>query len=169
METALEQVLIQFYKKEMLSFMQVHPEHFPEAVELALSDKQPYAWRSAFLLGDCMEENDTRIQAYTKKIISVLPGKETGHQRELLKILIKMELDDEDEGFLFDFCVTLWEQIDRVPSVRYIAFKFISRIAKKHPDLLNEVILLTQDRYMDTLSPGIRRAISEMIKEITNK
>lgn len=167
MDTALEQVLMQFYKKEMISFLNTHSEHFEEAIELALSDKQPYAWRSAFLLGDCMKENDQRIKAYIKNIINVLPNKKDGHQRELLKILLQMELDEEDEGILFDYCITLWEEINKVPSVRYTAFKFISKIAKKHTDLSNEVILLTQDRYLDTLSPGIKRAISDMVKEFT--
>ena len=69
METELERVLISSYKDKMISFMDAHPEYFEEAIELAISDKQSYSWRAAWLLWSCMEENDSRIQGYIKKII----------------------------------------------------------------------------------------------------
>jgi len=47
MESALEKTLTSCYKEEMISFMNSHPEYFDEAVELAISDKQPYSWRAA--------------------------------------------------------------------------------------------------------------------------
>ncbi len=169
MENALENILSTYYKNEMLLFMDSHPEYFDNAIELAISDKQPYAWRAAWLLSSCMKENDERIQANIDKIINSLVSKEDGHQRELIKILLRMELKDEHEGYLFDICVTLWEKINKKPSVRYIAFKFIVKTAKKYPELSNEITFLTQNQYLDSLSPGIKRSISKMIKELTNE
>ena len=34
----------------MIAYMETHPEAYEEAVQLAISDKQPYAWRAAWLL-----------------------------------------------------------------------------------------------------------------------
>lgn len=62
MQSPLEKILIRCYKDEMISFMNAHSECFEEAVELALSDKQPYSWRAAFLLWSVIEENDKRIK-----------------------------------------------------------------------------------------------------------
>ncbi|MCP3930044.1 MAG: hypothetical protein GY705_13200 [Bacteroidetes bacterium] len=165
METAFEHLLTSAYKAEMISYMDTHPEAFEEAVELAISNKQPYSWRAAWLLWSCLEENDQRIQAHIGKIINVILGKKDGHQRELLKILLLMELDEEYEGFLFDICMTVWETINKRPSVRFTAFKVILKIAKKHPELSNEISFLTQDHYLDSLSSGVKRSISRMIKE----
>ncbi len=78
-----------------------------------------------------------------------------------------MELNEEYEGFLFDVCMTVWEKINKRPSVRLTAFKSIVKIAKKYPDLSNEITLITQNEYMDSLSPGVKRSISRMIKEFT--
>jgi hypothetical protein len=167
MESELEQVLISSYKDGMISFMQTHPEYFEEAIELALSDKQPFSWRAAWLLWSCMEENDRRFQAYKRKIINTITTKQDGHQRELLKILLQMELDVKYEGFLFNVCIDIWESINKSPSVRLTAFKLILKIAKKHPDLLTEISFLTQNHYMDSLSPGVKRSISRMIKDFT--
>ncbi len=166
METALEHTLTSFYKDGMIAYMNAHPEDFEEAIKLAVSDKQPYSWRAAWLLWSCMEENDQRIQAYIKNIIDTITSKKDGHQRELLHILLQMEIDEEYEGFLFDVYVTIWEKINKTPSVRITAFKMIVKIAKKYPDLYNEIKFLTQNHYLETLSPGVKKSISKIIKEL---
>ena len=108
METALEHILTSCYKADMIIYMDAHPEDFEEAIKLAVSDKQPYSWRAAWLLWSCMEENDRRIQRYMKKIINTLTTKNDDHQRELLKILLQMEINEEYEGFLFNcLCICL--------------------------------------------------------------
>lgn len=166
METALEWTLTNSYKADMISYLVAHPEDFEEAMKLAIADKQPYSWRAAWLLWSCMEENDQRIQGYLKKIINTISDKNDDQQRELLIILQKMEINEELEGSLFNHCVTVWEKIGKKPSVRYNAFKIIVKIAKKHPDLSHEIGFLTQDQYMDSLSPTVKRSISKMIKKI---
>jgi len=166
METALENTLMSFYKKGMISFMDAHPEVFMEAIELAIADKQPYSWRAAWLLWSCMDENDRRIQGYIENIINTITTKNDGHQRELLKILLQLELKEEYEGIIFNICMNIWEQVNKKPSVRYTAMKFIVKIAKKYPDLSNEIAFLTQNQYLDSLSPGVKKSISRMIKEL---
>ena len=165
METALEQILMNSYKDGMISYMNAHPEDFEESIKLALSDKQSYSWRAAWLLWSCMKENDPRIQPFIKSIINVLTSKNDDHQRELLKILLQMELNEKQESFLFDVCMSVWEQINKKPSVRFTAFKFIVKIVKKHPDLSHEIIYLIQNQYMDSLSPAAKKSIHKMIKE----
>ena len=167
MESTLEQKMLNSYKDEMISFMDTHPEFFEEAIELAIASKQPYSWRAAWLLWSCMEENDQRIQKYIKKIVDSLKDKDDGHQRELLKILLQMELKEEYEGILFNICMNIWEQINKTPSVRINALKFIIKIAKKHPELSQEITFLTQDHYLESLSPGVKHSVSKMTKELT--
>lgn len=165
METALEHILTSAYKDEMIAYMHNHPEDFNEAIELAILDKQPYSWRAAWLLWSCMDENDTRLQGSIKKIMNVLTLKKDGHQRELIKILSMMDINEEYEGLLFTICVSLWEKTNKTPSVRYTAFKVILKIAQKHPDLKHEIDFLMQDQYMDSLSPGVKKSIARMMME----
>ena len=166
METTLENKLLNSYKDEMISYMDNHPEFFNEAIELAISDKQPYAWRSAWLLWSCMEENDKRIQKYIEKIVDSLETKEDGHQRELLKILFNMEVGEEYEGKIFDHCMNIWEGINKSPSVRVNALKFIVKIAKRHPELVKEISFLTEDHYLESLSHGAKNSVSKLMKEL---
>ena len=166
--SVLEHKLLNSYKDEMISFMDTHPEFFEEAIELAVSNKQPYAWRSAWLLWSCMEENDKRIQKYIKSIVDTLETKDDGHQRELLKILLKMELEDDYESILFDHCMDIWEQINKPPAVRVNALKFIIKVAKKYPELSREIIFLTEDHYLASLSPGAKHSVSKLMKEFNH-
>ncbi len=168
METKLEYVLTHSHKAEMISYMNSHPEFYDEAIDLAVSDKQPYSWRAAWLLWSCIDKNDPRIQNHIQRILDNIKNKSDGHQRELIKILLEMHLDEEQEGYLYDLCVSLWKQTEKKPSVRFTAFKGIQKIARKYPDLTNELVLLTQEKFMDSLSPGVRRSILKMIKKHPN-
>lgn len=166
MGTALEHILISTYKDEMIAYLQNHPEDFEEAAALATSNKKPYGWRAAWLLWSCITENDSRIRPYIKSFIESLENKSDGHQRELLKILQFMELDEEDEGILFNVCVNLWCKINSQASVRYTALMFMSRMVARYPELRQEVLLLTDDYYLETLSPGIKLAVLRIIGKL---
>jgi hypothetical protein len=166
MESELEKTLTSRYKNEMISFMNSHPEYFEEAIELALSDNQPYSWRAAFVLWSVIEENDTRIQKHIKRIVKAVKGKSDGHQRELLKILLMMELDEKYEGVIFEMCMDIWEQISKAPAVRVNALKMIIKIANKHPELKKEISFLAQDHYLESLSPGARHSVKKIMSEV---
>ena len=84
METEFEHILTHSYKADLVSYMKSHPEDFEEAVHLAISDKQPYSWRAAWLLWSCMEKNDQRICRSIEKIIDTIPTKSDDQARELL-------------------------------------------------------------------------------------
>jgi hypothetical protein len=166
LETPLQHILTHSYKVGVIAYIQAHPEDFEEAIELSISDKHPYCWRAASLLWNVMEDNDIRIKPYLKKIIDTIAYKKDGHMRELLKVLLKMELDDEFEGIIFNFCMETWEKINKQPSVRYVAFQFIIKTVKRHPELSKEVAFLTQNQYIDPLSPGAKNSILRMIKKL---
>jgi len=169
MNTPLEKALMTFKKNEMISFVVSHPEYFDEAVSLAVKNKQPYSWRSAFVLWGCITENDLRLKKHINKIVYSIRGKNDGHQRELIKILMKMELNEKQEAVLFDVCMNLWEQINKTPSIRHTAFKYIIKTVKKYPELQDEISCLLTSRYLDTLSPGVRNSISRLISEFHPK
>jgi hypothetical protein len=78
-----------------------------------------------------------------------------------------MELTEDHEGILFNICMNLWEQIDKKPSIRFTALKFIVKIAEKHPELSDEITFLTQNHYLESLSPGIKHSVFKMMKELS--
>lgn len=168
MSNALEVILMRRKKPEMVEYLNSHPEHFDEAMNLALSQELPFCWRAAWLVGGHIGKDDPRVKPYIQTILEVLPESRDGHQRELLKILLMMDLEEEHESLLFDLAVTLWEQIRKKPSVRFFAFKCMVRTAEKYPELTNEILVLAQPHYVNPLSPGIRNSILKTLKKLEN-
>lgn len=164
MESALEHILINNTKSALISYMDSHPESFEELVNLSLSDKQPYSWRASWLLWSCIIENDGRLDAHIHRIIKSIPTFREEQQRELFIVLFKLNIPIELEGIVFDLCISIWEQTHKKPSVRFNAFKLLAKIAKCNPELSKEMRLYTQDKYLDTLSTGVRRSILKLSK-----
>lgn len=152
-------------KSAWVALMKAHPEFFTEALEIALSDKHPEGWRSAWLVYADMYRNDQRIQPYVLKLIESLKGKNCGHQRELLKIISRMELDEEHEGALFDTCLTIWKDVSKLSSVRMTAFRQLVRIAWNHPELKTELNYFVGETYTTSLSPGIKNSLEQLVRK----
>lgn len=169
LETPLEHVLINSDKEGMVSHVTSHPNDFKELILLAISNKQPFSWRAAWLLWSCMKTNDKRIEKHLDKIINILDKRKDGHQRNLINILLKMRVNNEQEGLLFDTCINIWTNIDKQSSVRYKAFELVIQITKRHPELHNEVIAHAQERYIETLSDGIKKSMYKLIKSLHKK
>lgn len=167
MSDTIRSILIRRRKSEMEEFMTNHPGSFDQAIKLALENEENLSWRAAWLVAGIMEKNDPRVIPYIPKIINILPDRSDGHQRELLKILLKMELDEDFESLLFDISVTLWEQVRKQSSVRYYAFQGMMKVVEKYPELKNEVLSLTQPHFVNALSPGVRKSVYRNINELS--
>lgn len=164
MPTPLETLLTSTHKTAMVAHIGAHPELFEELIGLALSDRQPYAWRAAWALWDCMEQNDGRLQPYVGQMIALLPCVEESQQRELLMVLQRLEIAEEHQGRLFDECVRIWEALGKRPALRLNAFKVLLMLAQKQPGLANEVLALTDTYYTETLTKGVKHSLSKLLK-----
>ncbi|XWN37226.1 MAG: hypothetical protein ROO71_14885 [Balneola sp.] len=169
MSATIRSVLIRRRKSEITEFMTNHPGYFDQAMELALEKDESLSWRAAWLVAGIMEKNDLRVKPFIQKILNVLPNRNDGQQRELLKILLKMELNEQFESLLFDISVTLWEQVRKQSSVRYYAFQGMMMVVEKYPELKNEILSLTQPHFVNALSPGVRKGVLKGINELTSQ
>lgn len=158
---------IRIKKQELVDLTNSSINHFNEVVKIALSEEQPMAWRAAWILNSSIKKNDVRLINQIPKIINFLDGRDDGHLRELLKLLDKMTIPDEEEGKLFDICISTWEILGKSPSVRITAFKLLVKIAKKYPELAEELSFLTHSDYIEPLSPGIKNSVLKLKKELS--
>ena len=164
--TPLEHILTHTHKEEMIAYLKSHPADFSEALQLALVDKQPYSWRAAWLLWSCMERDDKRIKRYLNKIISILPFRNESQQRDLMMILLRMNLNDDQQAKLFDVCTDIWFDVKKKPSVRINAFKLMTSVSKSHPELIPELISMTESRFVQSLSHGVRHSLNKIIADM---
>lgn len=155
-----------FDKNQMVLVLNENCQDFISVLEWSINSSHSSAWRGAWILNHCLSKNDPRISPYTSLLIECLDKKSDGHQREILKILEKMEIPDDVEGILFDKCISIWENIGKSTSVRIVAFKNLHKTVKKHPELKGELDFLTHPRYTDSLSPGIKRTFLKLANSL---
>ncbi len=166
MNTPLEDILVNAYANDMEAYLKSHPKDFSEAIDLAVGNRERYSWRAAWLLSNCMDKDDERVRNSLDRLIAAMPDKTDGHWRELMKIVSKMRLNDEQEGRLFDMAMQRWLDPDKQSSVRWKAFQFIAAMVEKYPELADEVKLVLRPDLIDPMSPGIRRSVSRTAKAI---
>jgi len=146
---------------EVHQFVNQSNEHVEKMLEYAISDVKDSSWRVAWLLERSLDKSDEIIQKYNLKIIKSIIGKECGHQRELLKLIIDRNLSEEEEGRLFEICLNIWKDVHKKSGTRFYAFNYIHKIVAKYPELQNELVGLFDRNYLETLSPGIKRGIQK--------
>jgi len=165
-ETQLEFVLLNSYKTEMVTYLTSHPEDFEEAINLAVTDKQPLSWRAAWLLWGSMVYNDNKVVKHVNEIVKALPSRKHSQLRDLLMVLQKIDLPEDVEGEVFDISMKTWEDVGKIASVRFAGLKMLIKIVNKHPELKHELEFLTENHYIDSLSKAAKKSLHKMMKEL---
>lgn len=160
MEKLLQLLSVRIEKDKLVSLLKSDPNYYTDAIKISLTNEQPAAWRAMWIVQNATQKLDTKALPYLDKIINNIPNNVDGLQRETLKLLDKLELNDEQEGKVFDICMTLWENLSKSPAVRFMAYKFIKKTTQKYPDLKSEIEFILEDRYLEGLSPGIKTIIA---------
>lgn len=154
-----ELLLLSFRKPSMVSFLRAHAEAFSQAVELGLLERNPMGWRSAWALEEVVEQNDPRIIPYLPRIMAFLPEADDGHCRSWLMVLHHIDLPEECQATLFDFCMQLWCNPHKQASLRYHALQTMERLAAPFPELQQEIKASINDALLDSLSKGILHSL----------
>jgi hypothetical protein len=136
-------------------------ERVEKMLELAVLDDTDGSWRVAWLLGRSLDRSNEIIQKFNLKIIKSIKGKECGHQRELIKLVIDRNLSEEEEGRLFEVCLSIWKDVLKKSGTRSYAFNYIHKMMTKYPELKNELVGLFDSNYLETLSPAIKKSIQK--------
>lgn len=151
-----------FDRQEVIAFLKSNKAARAYFRQICLLPKA-YAWRAAWLLRGALDLTDNH-EEWVEMAVGLLAQFDDGHQREILKILGELPLHENDEGPLFDVCMGIWEKPGKSPSVRMSAFLFILDTVKKYPELKAELNHLTQEHFMESLSPGVRKALEKRVK-----
>tara|TARA_B110000908_G_C9997567_1_gene332646 strand:+ start:109 stop:663 length:555 start_codon:yes stop_codon:yes gene_type:complete len=129
-------------------------------INLSIDNVHDFSWRSAWLISKSInKKNDNRYLSYVDKFISGLEGKKSSHKRELFKIILMFDLNEDQDGLLYNSAVDAWINIKLKPSTRFYAMVHILKIGTKYPSLRKEINFIINDQYLDSLSNGISTSI----------
>ena len=116
------------------------------------------SWIHAWQINHVKKTELIKIQKQVDKIISAIDGKNDGHQRELLKVLLKLNLTDDQLSLLGHLSPYLARYPKTIFGFEISAYKILVNTAKKYKPLSDELIRLTEDKHVSSLSNGIKNS-----------
>jgi argonaute-like protein implicated in RNA metabolism and viral defense len=144
--------------EKMLGHLEKDPALVDAYVEFSMTDHK-WAWRATWVVHHFSNKHANQINKYADQYIEMLSKTERdGHLREIISILINLNLSEEQEGELFDICYELIQSNKRQSSVRGISFRYMMRLAGRYPELKEELKIIFEN-IKDYISPGIRNGI----------
>jgi len=141
-------------------------KHFNTLLALALQEKDPLAWRAAWVLDGSDEENPGLALGSLSNIIRALPGIESrGSLRSLLRLLCRYEIGVADQGILIDLCFGYMVSELYPVAVKVHAMQIIFNHVIMYPELKVELISVIRDQ-ADNNSAGFISRGRRIIKQL---
>ena len=147
------------HKESMLRKVRADENNINLLLEWSMLKEQPLGWRAIWILKQVLKKNDPRLLPHIDKVLDHFTTFNESQKREWLKTLEHQLINEDQEGLLFDLCVTEWKKIQNHPALRASSIQVIFKLLKKYPELKDELNHLMGAEYLETLSPGIRRII----------
>ncbi|MEM7296884.1 MAG: hypothetical protein AAF391_01295 [Bacteroidota bacterium] len=150
----------------MLTKIRSDDKNIDLLLQWSIVTDQPLGWRSVWLLRQILKKNDPILRPHIQKALDLFTTFNESQKREWLKLLENQDLDDDEEGFLFDHCINEWKRINYHPALRASAASILFKVLKKYPELKEELSHLMTSEYMESLSPGIKRITIRTWKDL---
>jgi len=140
------------------------PGHVKELLQYTLYEKDPLAWRSAWVL-DCSDEVEEGLASeHLSEIIQRLPMLDSkGSLRCLLRMLSRYDIAEEDQGLLLDQCFSYLVSALYPVAVKVHAMTIIYQHVLIYPELKEELSTMLKDQ-MDNNSVGFASRARRLIK-----
>lgn len=139
---------------------------FGTLLELALYEKDPLAWRAAWVLDGSDEQSPGLASDYIPGIIHRLPGIEsTGTLRCLLRLLCRYDIREEDQGILIDLCFSYLVSELYPVAVKVHAMQIIYHHVLIYPELKEELITVIGDQ-LNHNTIGFKTRGMRLLKEM---
>ncbi len=141
-------------------------EFYEVLMEVALYDSNRKSWRAAYLVDKINDNNEKLLYPYLQKMIEqVIIENSTSKKRHFLKLISMNDLTQNQQGYIFDFCVETLKSAKEPVAVRVHAMQILHNIALKETELIPEILLLIENEMEYHSTAGI---ISRGKKLITN-
>ena len=139
---------------------------FKELLDLAVYEKDPLAWRAAWILDGCSEFNPLIARGSISLIIKKLPGiKSTSVIRSLLRLMCRYEIPEDDQGMLIDRCFSYMVSELFPVAVKVHAMQIIYNHAMIYPELKSELKTVIEDQIINN-SVGFRSRGKRIIRQL---
>ena len=123
------------------------PEKVKSLLDIALNEKDPLAWRAAWVLDGSDEKHPGQARDYISAIVCKLPNlKSNGSLRSLLRMLCRYNIPEDDQGILIDLCFKYLVSELYPVAVKVHAMQIVYQHVLIYPELKEELVTVIQDQ-----------------------
>jgi hypothetical protein len=148
--------------------------HFPMLMEIAMEENERVNWRASWAADKINEMIPGIAAEWIPKLTESLHRlKHNGKKRQYLKLISLYPISENDESFLFDYCLEKLSAQTEDIAVRVYSMQILYNISEKEPELKEELLQIIEQEMEYRSSPGIltrgKKLASCLRKEIRNK
>lgn len=144
-------------------------EKFQTLLELTLYEKDPLAWRAAWILDGSDEQHKGLAESSLSDIIQRLPELESkGALRSLLRLLCRYDIPEDDQGLLVDLCFSYMVSELYPVAVKVHAMQIIYNHTLIYPELKDELITVIEDQ-VENNTVGFKSRGRRIIRQLENR
>jgi hypothetical protein len=148
----LKEVILKEHSKKqcdrIVAYVDNSSARFAELVNMFLEGPYRITQRAAWPLSCCVEKNPALIKPHLKKILnySIKPGVHDAVKRNVVRLLQFIEIPKSLQGLTAEICFRFFNNKKESIAVRVFSMTVLSNLAKKLPELKNELIPLIEDQ-----------------------
>jgi len=132
------------------------PEYYSMLMDIALYNPHQKSWRAAYLVDKINDSYPELLKPFLNKMIEqVKIEKSVGKRRHFLKLISVNSLPQDQQGFIFDFCLKTFKSAKEPVAVRVHAMQILYNISEVEPDLKPELLDIIEHEMKYHSSAGI--------------
>ena len=141
-------------------------EKFKNLWDLALYEKDPVAWRAAWILDGAAELHPEIALNHIGALVRQLPDIDsTGTLRCLLRLLCRYEIKEDEQGILIDLCFGYMVSELYPVAVKVHAMQIIYNHVLLYPELKDELVTVIRDQVVNN-SVGFKSRGMRIVKQL---
>jgi hypothetical protein len=139
---------------------------FAELMDCMLSTDKELSRRAAWAMSFCYREHPFLFDKYVGKFVELMNSKiyHDAVLRTITQSLENMDIPEEYEGMAYEYGMEILLDPHAPIAVKAYSIQILQNIARKFPELKQELIQVVQDR-MEFETPAFRSRGKRMLKE----
>ncbi|MBS1683100.1 MAG: hypothetical protein JST48_15415 [Bacteroidetes bacterium] len=123
-------------------------QRFSALIDAFLAGPYRVTQRLAWPLSYCVESNKEIITPYLGKILTLVQQPETHNavKRNVLRMLQFIDIPIKQQGTVADLCFRFFTDMREPIAVRVFSMTVLANLAKKLPELKNEILPIIEDQ-----------------------
>jgi len=132
----------------IVDYIGTDARRFGELIKIFLAGPYRMTQRAAWPLNYCVERHPELIRPHLRTIVQNLkkPGLHDAVKRNTVRMLQFINVPKSLQGLVTKVCFGLFRDVTEPVAVRIFSMSVLADIARDHPDLKNELILLIEDQ-----------------------